>query len=245
MTAGFISRSHRAIAPFELHRATNLAEAVELVGAGARPHGGGIDLVERMQGGERIASVVDLNGLTELSSIEVVDDVIRIGAAVTHSRIETDPVIAEHRPDLAVAWRTVGNVRIRRTGTIGGNLMAFDKDYDAAPILAATGASLVFASSGGDVRTDVAGRHSDLLLTHVEVPVDGQVRFERSLKPVVTVAVDRHIAIGCAYPQVTVVESLGELDSLTDPVEDAEASAGYRRRMIATIVERLVGEDTP
>ena len=46
MTAGFVSRSHRAIAPFELHRPSTIGQAVEQIAAGARPHAGGIDLLD-------------------------------------------------------------------------------------------------------------------------------------------------------------------------------------------------------
>jgi carbon-monoxide dehydrogenase medium subunit len=237
MTAGFISRSHRAIAPFALHRPTSIAQAVDVLASGAIPHAGGIDLVERMQQGERIAEVADLAAIDALRIIDVADGVLCIGAGVTHARIESDPVIARARPDLAAAWRTVGNVRIRRTGTVGGNLMAFDPNYDAAPILAAAGATLVFQSTEGEVRSGVVDRPPSLLLTRIEVPIEGRpLRFDRSLKPVVSVAVGDHVAIGCAYPAVRLVDDVSELPP---PIDDAEASADYRRRMIGVLVERL------
>lgn len=239
MTAGFVSRSHRAIAPFELHRPSTIGQAVEQIAAGARPHAGGIDLLERMQRGDHVAAVADLGGLADLHRITVADGVLQIGAAVTHAAVEADPIVAEHRPDLAGAWTTVGNVRIRRTGTVGGNLMAFDKNYDAAPILAAAGAGLVFASTEGELRTGIADRPSSLLLTRIEIPVDGRpLRFDRSLKPVVSVAVGDHVAVGCAYPAVQVVD---DIDMLPEPIDDAEASPTYRRRMIRVLAERLGG----
>lgn len=239
MTAGFVSRSHRAIAPFTLHRPSSVDEAVAHLASGARPHAGGIDVVERMQRGERIGALADLAAVAGLHAVDVVGDKLRIGAGVTHARIESDPVIAARRPDLAAAWATVGNVRIRRTGTVGGNLMAFDRTYDAAPILAAAGATLVFASSEGEVRTMVVDRPPSLLLTHIEVPAAGRrLRFDRSLKPVVSVAVGDHVAVGCAYPAV---QHVTDVDALPDPIDDAEASSVYRRRMIGVLVERLGG----
>ena len=124
-------------------------------------------------------------------------------------------------------------------GTVGGNLMAFDKNYDAAPILAAAGAGLVFASTEGELRTGIADRPSSLLLTRIEIPVDGRpLRFDRSLKPVVSVAVGDHVAVGCAYPAVQVVD---DIDMLPEPIDDAEASPTYRRRMIRVLAERLGG----
>ena len=242
MTAGFISRSHRAIAPFELHRPTTIDDADGLVAQGAAVHAGGIDLVERMQSGHRVERVVDIGRIPALREISVDDGHVRIGAAVTHSEIESSPVIAEHRPDLAAAWATVGNVRIRRTGTVGGNLMSFDKNYDAAVILAAAGAQLTQVAAGTSTTTDVSGLQPDRLLTTIEVPVDGpELAIDRSLKPVVTVAVGAHLAIGCAYERV-VVRPLGAgFDDLPPPIDDADASSTYRQRMIAVLGGRLLG----
>ncbi|MEM7096287.1 MAG: FAD binding domain-containing protein [Actinomycetota bacterium] len=247
-TAGFVSRSHKAIAPFALERAESVAAAAASVANGAVPHAGGIDVVERMQGGAAVERVVDVSGLADLRQIVVVGDVLRIGAAVTHARIESDATIAGHCPALAAAWATVGNVRIRRTGTIGGNLMAFDKDYDAAPILAAVGATLVFAAPDGEFRRSVADRVPGALLVAVEIATGAEVRFDRSLKPAVTVAVGAAagrttVAVGCAHPGVQVVDA-EQLDDLPEPIDDADASSAYRRRMISVLAERLIETST-
>ena len=166
-----------------------------------------------------------------------------------------------HRPDLAAAWRTIGNVRIRTTGTVGGNLMALDVGYDAAPILAAAGAELIFLEpDGSERRCAVTDRAAGGLLVGCEVPLEGRVVYDRSLKPVASVAVgERYTAIGCAYRDVEVIE-LGvgannaggadgtvdldavraTLDSLGEPLDDANASSGYRRRVIEVLIERCV-----
>ena len=106
----------------------------------------------------------------------------------------------------------------------------------------AAGATLVFASSDGELQTGVADRPPSLLLTRVEVPIDGRpLRFDRSLKPVVSIAVGDHVAIGCAYPAVHVVDDVDDLSALPHPIDDAEASADYRRRMIRVLIDRLRG----
>ncbi|MEL7207417.1 MAG: FAD binding domain-containing protein, partial [Actinomycetota bacterium] len=140
---GFVSRGHAAIAPFALSRPTPVAAALDRLGAGATAHAGGVDVVAALRNGARVDELVHLGGIEQLQTIGVdPDGGLHIGAGVTHHRMETDPNIVETRPDLAAAWRTVGNARIRRAGTVGGNLLAFDPGYDAAPILAAAGARL-------------------------------------------------------------------------------------------------------
>ncbi|MCY4517683.1 MAG: FAD binding domain-containing protein [Acidimicrobiaceae bacterium] len=256
--AGLISRSHLGIEPFSLYRADSLTDAASMVASGAWAHAGGIDVAQRLRDGEAAPALVPLrklgrgspDGLDVLDEISLGDGVLFIGAAVTHARIETDPLVRAHRPDLADAWRTIGNVRIRSTGTMGGNLMAFDAGYDAAPILAAAGASLIFADADGSQRRcAVADRPRDRLLVGCEVPLAGHVVYDRSLKPVVSVAVgDDCVAIGCAYQEVKVLPA-GATDppavgvalaELPDPIGDAFASAAYRRRMIGVLVNRCL-----
>ena len=256
--AGLISRSHLGIEPFSLNRPTSLADAASMIAAGAWAHAGGIDVAQRLRSGEMAPSLVPLcrpgrgsaDGLALLDEISLGDGVLFVGAAATHDRIETDRLVRTHRPDLADAWRTIGNVRIRSTGTLGGNLMAFDSGYDAAPILAAAGAELVFVEpDGSERRCTVADRPRDRLLVGCEVPLAGRVVYDRSLKPAASVAVgDNHTAIGCAYPDVEVLPhgaadadavraALGEL---ADPTDDVFASAAYRRRVIEVLVGRCL-----
>jgi CO/xanthine dehydrogenase FAD-binding subunit len=241
---GFISASHRAATPFELHRPTTIDEAAALLAGGAVAHAGGIDFVAGIRDGNRPQAVAHLGDIDELRRIEVVGEILRIGAGATHHQIESDPLVTDHRPDLQAAWATVGNVRIRRAGTVGGNLLAFDATYDAAPILAVAGAVLVWADGS---RCSVVDRSSSNgLLVAVEVPVAGTVLFDRSLKPTVTVALgEAGVAIGCAYPEVLVLNRPSMPDdidawNLPEPTGDAFASATYRARMVKVLAKRLL-----
>ena len=239
LDSGFISRSHRAIAAFNLHRPDTILEAAALLANGAIAHAGGIDVVSSLRLGAGADDVVDLGRLSELNRLEVTDTHLMIGAGSKHATIESDALIRSVRPDLARAWQTVGNVRIRRTGSVGGNLMAFRPDYDAASILAAADATLVFlAADGSELRTNVADRPKSGLLVRCEIPLSGHVVFDRSLKPVVTVAVgDNTIAIGCAHHEPVVVGRHVVFD-VPDPIDDANASREYRTRMIHLLTER-------
>lgn len=222
--AGWVSRSHRAIAPFRLHRPAAVGDAVRLLAEnqGARALAGGIDLIAALRDGMLApppADIVWLGGIAALRRIDCTDDVLRIGATATHHDIETSDIIARLRPDITAAWRTVGNIRVRMAGTVGGNLLAGNPAYEAPVILAALGARLSFATPAGPVECDLAqsaARSADwtppqaALLTHIDIPLDGTRRlaFDRGLKPVISVALGVHegpdgttarAAVGCAH----------------------------------------------
>jgi|RhiMetdeSRZDD1v2_1073273.scaffolds.fasta_scaffold164678_3 carbon-monoxide dehydrogenase medium subunit len=247
-----IVRSHQAICPFRLHRPATIDQALAAA-AGAEGRAvymaGGIDLLARLRGGERVTDLVFLPGIAELRRIARVNGLLRVGACVTHHQFESDPTVGAVLPEAVPIWRDLGNVRVRLAGTLGGNLLAGRPHYDVAPLLLALGARPVFAAGGG-------------LLTAVEIPLPGERRlgFDRSLKPVVSVAVaveraptgelSGRAAVGCAYPRAVVEPlDLGQpieraaqtvARALPEPLSDAVASAGYRRRMIGVLIRRLL-----
>ncbi|MFT5488223.1 MAG: carbon-monoxide dehydrogenase medium subunit [Paracoccaceae bacterium] len=257
--AGWISRTHRAIAPFRLQRPTTPAEAVAALSEAddALVIAGGIDLVRRMRSGDTAGTLIDLSGLSALRAIEDRGDFIRIGALATHWDVETSPLLAARLPAFQAAWTTIGNVRIRMTGTVGGNLMAAERAYDGPVLLGAIGAKLVFLTDAGEVVLSASsppqGFPKRALLTAIDIPVSAAARFgfDRSLKPVVSVAValdgdSTSVAVGCAYispffwsGQVTDVE--GSLSAvLPDPIDNPMGGSAYRRRMIGVLSRRLI-----
>lgn len=269
--AGWVSRGHRAIAPFRLHRPTSVADAVAMLaraGPNALALAGGIDAIAALRDGAETGEVVSLGGIADLADVTSTADSLHIGACVTHRRMETDPAIAEARPDLAAAWRTIGNVRVRMAGTVGGNLLAGNPQYDAPVILTAAGAALVFASVDGERTIDLRGDAAEMqpvgaLLTKVIVPLKGQMLlFDRSLKPAISVALSQttgpdgavrtRAAVGCAFAAPIAVElDLGAtadparaaaefVDGLPEPVNDPIAGASYRRKMAGVLLRRLL-----
>jgi carbon-monoxide dehydrogenase medium subunit len=70
--------------------------------------------------------LVDLNGIKELSFIELRGDRIAIGALTRHREIEQSPLIASKLPVMAAAMRHVAHLAIRNRGTIGGSLSHAD-----------------------------------------------------------------------------------------------------------------------
>jgi carbon-monoxide dehydrogenase medium subunit len=74
----------------------------------------------------RPALLVDLNGIKELSFIELRGDSVVIGALTRHHEIEHSPLIASHLPVMSAAMHHVAHLAIRNRGTIGGSLSHAD-----------------------------------------------------------------------------------------------------------------------
>jgi len=117
-------------APFEYVAPATLDAAVEALVA-AKGEGkilaGGQSLLPllnfRMA---RPAVLVDVNGIKELSFIELRGDRVAIGALTRHRDIEYSPLIASHLPVMSAAMGHVAHLAIRNRGTIGGSLSHAD-----------------------------------------------------------------------------------------------------------------------
>jgi carbon-monoxide dehydrogenase medium subunit len=138
------------VRPFDYHAATSVAEAVDLLhrfGEDAVLMAGGTALVLLMkQGLLRPARVIGLRGVSSLRGItRDRAGALRINALVTHREAELSPLVREHCPALAEAFRRVATVRIREQGTVGGNLVHADPAQDPPPMLLALGAEVVIA----------------------------------------------------------------------------------------------------
>src|ERR1700757_5003523 len=74
----------------------------------------------------RPSVVIDLNGINELSFIELRGDHVVIGALTRHRDIEQSALIASRLPVMSAAMRHVAHLAIRNRGTIGGSLSHAD-----------------------------------------------------------------------------------------------------------------------
>lgn len=105
---------------------------------------GGMVMVIMMK--ERIVTpktLVDISKVPSLGRISYDEkEGLSIGAAATHLQIEAFPVIASKYPSLKDAFHTIGNVRVRSVGTIGGNLAYAEPQCNPPAILAALGGSV-------------------------------------------------------------------------------------------------------
>jgi carbon-monoxide dehydrogenase medium subunit len=141
---------------FELHRASSVDEATELLdrfGDDAIPIAGGTELLLLLKlGFGAYGHLVDLRRIPELTGISFEDGLVEIGAAVTHREIERSPVVRERLPALAEMERSVANIRVRTAGTLGGNLCFSDPHSDPATFLLAAGAEAVVRRGGEAAR---------------------------------------------------------------------------------------------
>ena len=172
------------LAAFDLHRASSLEEATDLLGRfgdDAIPIAGGTELLLLLKlGFGAYGHLVDIRGIPELAGIRVEDGILEIGAAATHREIERSPAVREQLPALAEMERSVANIRVRTAGTLGGNLCFSDPHSDPATFLLAAGAEAVVQRGGGPRRVlpldaflcgpyETALAEGDLLLS-VRVP---------------------------------------------------------------------------
>jgi CO/xanthine dehydrogenase FAD-binding subunit len=138
--------------------ATTLDEALAALAAGARPVAGGSDLVVGARQGKSPLpdSVVAIDRIDSLATIETSPDGISIGALVTHARLESDESIVAGYTALADASALVGSPSTRNVGTIGGNVMNASPAMDTGAPLVVLGAEVELQSISGSRRVTVA-----------------------------------------------------------------------------------------
>jgi len=172
------------IRSFDLLQPRSLPEAVAMLarhGDDARALGGGTTLVILMkQRALYYPYLVDLQTIPGLAEIKVESDGVRIGALVTHRRLECSPVMRASFPALADAFGQIGNVRIRQTASVGGNLAHADYRLDPPPALLVLGAEVSLFGAKG-VRTVPLSRFFrglyETVLEPAELLIDIKVPF--------------------------------------------------------------------
>ena len=118
------------------------------------PIAGGTDvMVEINFDRQRPPAILDLTRIAELEEWGTDGPLLRVGAAVTYTRIIDE--LSDRLPGLAMASRTVGSPQIRNRGTVGGNLGSASPAGDAHPVLLASDALVELASTRGSRRVPV------------------------------------------------------------------------------------------
>jgi aerobic carbon-monoxide dehydrogenase medium subunit len=122
---------------FQYRKAKTLKEAVDVLAKDdeAKPLSGGMTLIPTLKA--RLAQptqLIDLNGLYELSGIEVKGDVLSIGAVTRHQQVATSKVVKDAIPALAALASGIGDPQVRNRGTLGGSVANNDPaaDYPSA-----------------------------------------------------------------------------------------------------------------
>jgi carbon-monoxide dehydrogenase medium subunit len=169
---------------FSLHRPMRIKDAVGLLaeyGDDASPYAGGTELLIAMKA--RVLSyahIVDLKGIAELRGVSARSDGgLSIGALSTHHELANNELVRERLPAYALLSANVANIRVRVTGTLGGNLCFAEPHADPPAMLCALNAELVLASPAGERRMLLAdfvlgelstARATDEILVRIEVP---------------------------------------------------------------------------
>jgi carbon-monoxide dehydrogenase medium subunit len=137
----------------EYEKATSVGHALALLarfGPEARILAGGHSLIPMMK--LRLAqpeTLIDINGLSELSYITVTDGELRIGALTRHAQLLDSPVAGEHFAILHDAERVIADPIVRNWGTVGGSLCQADPSEDLSAAFAALKASMVVQDPDG------------------------------------------------------------------------------------------------
>jgi len=135
--------------------AGTVAEAIRIASAddNAIFMAGGTDILVKCRArshGYVDREIVGISQIPELQGIRTEENgSIFIGAAVTFTQLESDPVIIRHLSSLAAAAASVGGPQIRNMGTIGGNICNGVTSADTAPSLLTLNAMLIIEGKTG------------------------------------------------------------------------------------------------
>lgn len=171
-------------ADFGYERATSVEHALALLsrsGPDARVLAGGHSLIPMMK--LRLAqpeTLIDINGLTELSYVRINGGELLIGAMTRHADLLASAVAGEHFPILHDAERVIADPVVRNRGTVGGSLCQADPSEDLSAAFAALNAVMMIQGSGGTRTVPIREFHTgpyetvvepDELLTEIRIPV--------------------------------------------------------------------------
>jgi len=130
----------------------------------------------------RPGMLIDINGLSELSGMSVIDGQVAIGAMTREYVAEESEMVADTVPLLAAALPLIGHEAIRSRGTIGGSLAHADPAAELPAVARALDAEFVVRSRSGDRVIPAAewfegylatARRPDEILVEVRFPAAG------------------------------------------------------------------------
>jgi aerobic carbon-monoxide dehydrogenase medium subunit len=153
----------RLVSPETLEEACELLREAD--GSALVLGGGTAVQMRRRRGALPRETLVDLKRIPGLDRIQLDGRGLRIGALVTHRRMETDPVVGAVAPLLPQAYAQIANVRVRHAATAGGNLAYADHRLDPPGALLVLGASVELVSADGAREVPIADFFTDFETT--------------------------------------------------------------------------------
>ena len=236
---------------FEIHQPSSAVEASQMLshyGENAGIYAGGTELLLAMRHSAlNYRHLIDLKVVPGLNSIEVRDGVLEIGATATHRGIERNPLVQKNQPVLAEMESQVANVRVRATGTLGGNLCFAEPHSDPATLLLVLGSTVTAEGASGvreiPIGEFIAGAYANNLqpgeiLTKITVPCAkpsdrvAYMKFQVHERPTLGLGLwldtpdnghtfrSARIAVGCVCPFPTRAKQAEKL--LVGSLEEAE-----------------------
>jgi carbon-monoxide dehydrogenase medium subunit len=170
-------------APFEYHAPESVADVVGLLAAhgdDAKPLAGGQSLVPMLSLRlARFEHLIDLNRVTELTTVERRDDAVVVGAMTRQVALER-PGPTRDVSLLGQAAPLIGHFQIRNRGTVGGSVAHADPASEIPAVALALDAELQVATPSGPRAVPAAGffvgnwttvLEPDELLTAISFPV--------------------------------------------------------------------------
>jgi aerobic carbon-monoxide dehydrogenase medium subunit len=160
-------------APFSYYAPTSLDEAVALLAELGPQDGrilaGGQSLVPTMAFRmARPAHLIDINGIAELATVTVTDDVLRIGACVRHAAFEADAVPGVTGALLRKVVRNIAHYPIRTRGTFCGSVANADPASEWCCVMAALDGVVLARSQRGTRRVAAADFYQGVMATALE-----------------------------------------------------------------------------
>lgn len=138
---------------FDYVKPKNLEEAFALLkqyGSGAQILAGGQSLLAILNLGLAMPEVlVDISGIEGLKDISVNEHQVRVGALVTHAKLQASADIAQHVPLLAQCIPHVAHLAIRNSGTMGGSMALSDPAAEYPAVALALNAVITLQSAQG------------------------------------------------------------------------------------------------
>jgi carbon-monoxide dehydrogenase medium subunit len=168
----------------EYEKASSVEHALSLLaryGPEARILAGGHSLIPMMK--LRLAqpeTLIDINGLSELSFLEVDGGELRIGALTRHAQLLDSAAVGEHFAILHDAERVIADPVVRNWGTVGGSLCQADPSEDLSAAFAALKARMVIHGPDGSRTVSAREFHTGPyetmvgageMLTEIRIPV--------------------------------------------------------------------------
>ena len=236
-------------APFDYMRATSIDEACQALadaGEDARIIAGGQTLVPLMaMRMARPTLLIDINGIAELSGIDIEGDALVIKACTTQADALASDIVRDTCPLLADALSHVGHTQTRNRGTIGGSLCNADPSAEIPLIVCTLDAIMVARTSNGERRI-AADAFFDFAMTTALEPNEclTEIRFPLWQEPMTghgfhEVSIrDSDFALAAAASQAT-LDSSGNCTRL----QIAIGGASPTQMRLAPVEQVLIGSD--